>query len=224
MYRRRASPSRKPDSLSNVRPKRQTQPPGESAKVTLPPSWSGFVTIGESLPPPPALNFKMGLYSLNPESQFRGIIFRSNLPIREVRPFGIYGANKDALQSLQSLDSRLKRELSGHGSDPKQSSSHLQRSGESLEFPRSYSIENSSTSRPSERDCYYEAPRQLTRQKSKQDTDSNVSSLYLDLSALDSSINQPRSANPFVHHNISRAPSVFSDNYDNYSKTHSAPG
>lgn len=85
----------------------------EKAKVLLPPSWSGLVTVGNSSGKPTKenLNFSMGLWPVSSKTEFKGVIFRNVNPIEEIRPFGAYVTNKDALQSLKSLDSRLQREI-----------------------------------------------------------------------------------------------------------------
>ena len=77
-------------------------------RVALNSSWSGSISVGEDLPKPQP-NFSMSLWSLYPQnSHFRGIVFQSTKPIQDIKPFGVYQANRDALKSLKSLDTRLK--------------------------------------------------------------------------------------------------------------------
>ena len=85
----------------------------ETAKVVLPPSWSGLVTVGDTSGEPTKenLNFSMGLWPVSSKTEFKGVILRNVNPIQEIRPFGAYVTNKDALQSLKSLDNRLQREI-----------------------------------------------------------------------------------------------------------------
>ena len=87
--------------------------PNEHAKIFLPPSWSGLVTVGEPSRPLARQqnNFSMGLWNINAQSDFRGVIFRNANPIQEIRPNRSCGTNKDALKSLKSLDNRLQREF-----------------------------------------------------------------------------------------------------------------
>ena len=112
----------------------------EKTKLLLPSSWSGIVTVDDRFnQQDKCKNFSMGLWNLDPQSKFRGVIFRNTKPIEGIRPYQPNKANKDALRSLKSLDNRLQREIQNiHSSDSiDEDNDDLDSSGEIIYSSRS---------------------------------------------------------------------------------------
>ena len=87
--------------------------PKDHAKVLLPPSWSGLISVGgpSQAPPSGQSSFSMGVLNIDAHPHFQGVIFRNANPIKEIRPHYPCSTNKDALKSLRSLDHRLQKEF-----------------------------------------------------------------------------------------------------------------
>eukprot|EP00794_Sanderia_malayensis_P011262 gene11262-12442_t len=248
MYRRLLSPPPNSQTDNNTRYTQASNGCVEIAKITRLPPWKKFETLGETSQSAPlqlassttttALNPSLGLYA-SPESKFRtGVLLRNNsIPIKEIRPFGIYAANKDALQSLQSLDHRLRKEfMSTHSPEP-----HLMRSSGAsrTQIHTASQRHDSKSSRDISFSDSTDSFRQSSRQSSRHyhymnklpenadivslspettlDSLSINSSNYLDLSDLESSLNQSKQSRLSYYAKIQRPPSVHSDKYDNYS-------
>lgn len=203
------------------------------AKILLPPAWSGLVTVGESSQPRvrQQSNFSTSLWNVCTESNFRGVIFRNVNPIGEIRPYKPCGTNKDAINSLKSLDNRLQREFqSSFLPDTSEEADEQDLAGTTLQVdasrdginrpkkPENWREKTETRNIVREFDVTKISPRPnmpteespMTHRKFlRQSSVSTMSSFKLNLDELDST--QTNFLRPTFH---SRTPSEYSDRFD----------